>query len=281
MDAARGRGPDRVDQPDPHGLDLLAPATRTTSRSRCTRTTGRSWPPARCVRQAWNGGAVRSGKCTHRRHRAGRWRAAHVAELTLVRRGGTGCDNRPVLPRLEIVRRLRPVDLVSPAAGRTASGGSHPLPALAPYVAATTILASPTSSAHLALHLDETRLGVAYDGSTVSLVVTRGGDTREHRSRRMGTAESPTGLGLTLTGTHVTAWCREQGRWVARARHGPARRPRRPRPARRGGAGRPAGRAAAVAGGTAGGFGQLGLRDTPASSPARTAARSATTAPCG
>lgn len=123
-----------------------------------------------------------------------------------------------MLPRLEIVRRLRPVDLVSSERVRTASGGSHPLPTLAPYVAATTVLASPTSSAHLALHLDETRLGVAYDESTVSLVVTRGGDTREHRSRRMGTAESPTGLGLTLTGTHLTAWSQEQGRWIARAR---------------------------------------------------------------
>ena len=34
----------------------------------------------------------------------------------------------------------------------------------------------------------------------------------------MARAESPTELGLTLTGNHLTAWSREQGRWVARAR---------------------------------------------------------------
>ncbi|KRF34989.1 hypothetical protein [Nocardioides sp. Soil805] len=123
-----------------------------------------------------------------------------------------------MLPRLEIVRRLRPVELVSSPRISTVEGGSHPLPALAPYVAATTTLASPTSRSHLALHVGGTRLGLSYDGSALSLVTTRGHDTREHRSRRMGGAESPTELGLTLTGTHLTAWSRERGRWVARAR---------------------------------------------------------------
>ncbi len=132
--------------------------------------------------------------------------------------GRTGCDNRPVLPRLEIVRRLRPVDLVSSARVTTAEGGRHPLPVLAPYAAATTTLASPTTPSHLALHLDGMRLGMSYDGASLALAITRGGDTREHRSRRMGRAESPTEVGLTLTGTHLTAWSREQGRWVARAR---------------------------------------------------------------
>ena len=37
--------------------------------------------------------------------------------------------------------------------------------------------------------------------------------------RRFHRAEGPTGLGLTLTGTHVTAWSREAAGWVARARH--------------------------------------------------------------
>jgi hypothetical protein len=123
-----------------------------------------------------------------------------------------------VLPRLDIVRRLRPVDLVSDVRVRTAAGGRHPLPALAPYVAATTTLASPTSGCALALHVAGVRLGLAYDGGSLSLVVTRGEETREHRSRRMGATEAPTELGLTLTGTHLTAWSREQGRWVARAR---------------------------------------------------------------
>jgi hypothetical protein len=69
-----------------------------------------------------------------------------------------------VLPRLDIVRRLRPVDLVSDVRVRTAAGGRHPLPALAPYVAATTTLASLTSGCALALHVAGVRLGLAYDG---------------------------------------------------------------------------------------------------------------------
>ena len=39
-------------------------AAPTTSRSRCTRTTGPSWPLRSCVRQAWNGGTPRGGACT-------------------------------------------------------------------------------------------------------------------------------------------------------------------------------------------------------------------------
>lgn len=123
-----------------------------------------------------------------------------------------------MLPRLEIVRRLRPVELVSRARVTTDEGGLRAMPALAPYVAATTTLASPSDGSYLALHLSGVRLGASYDGASLSLTITRGHGTREHRSRRMGRAESPTGLGLTLTGTHLTAWSREAGRWVARAR---------------------------------------------------------------
>lgn len=123
-----------------------------------------------------------------------------------------------MLPRLEIVRRLRPVDLVSRARLTTDEGGRHPLPAPAPYVAATTTLASPTTSSALAFDLPGVRLGVSYDGDSVALHVTVGDTTGEHRSRRMGRAEAPTGLGLTLTGSHLTAWSREQDAWVARAR---------------------------------------------------------------
>lgn len=170
-----------------------------------------------------------------------------------------------MLPRLEIVRRLRPVELVSRARVSTDRGGRRPLPALAPYVAATTTLTSPTSESMLALHLDGVRLGMTYDGASVALTVTMGGSTSEHRSRRMARADSPTELGLTLTGNHLTAWSREHDLWVARARRdvrddpstGPGRRldvhdrdalaalevelPAQPS--------------------AAGGFGQLGLRD--------------------
>lgn len=123
-----------------------------------------------------------------------------------------------MLPRLEIVRRLRPVDLVSRARLTTDAGGRHSLPAPAPYVAATTTLASPTTPSALAFDLPGVRLGLSYDGASVALHVTVGDATGEHRSRRMGRAEAPTGLGLTLTGSHLTAWSREQDAWVARAR---------------------------------------------------------------
>ncbi|WP_107766488.1 hypothetical protein [Nocardioides terrigena] len=123
-----------------------------------------------------------------------------------------------MLPRLEIVRRLRPVDLASRARITTDEGGLHALPALAPYVAATTTLDSPTTPTALALHLPGVRLGLSYDGASLALAVTVDGTTSEHRSRRMARTEAPTELGLTLTGTHLTAWSREQGAWVARAR---------------------------------------------------------------
>lgn len=161
-----------------------------------------------------------------------------------------------MLPRLEVVRRLRPVDLVAPGAVlvEQSAGGCVAIPAAAPYVAATT---NTGDDAGPTLHLADHRVGVTLTDGSVSLTLTRGSATRELRSRRFHRAVDPDQLGLSLTGTHVTAWSREAGRWVARARHDlrdtvdtrddevlaglrvelPAR------------------------GGVAGGFGQLGLRD--------------------
>ncbi|GAA5107595.1 hypothetical protein GCM10023339_05810 [Alloalcanivorax gelatiniphagus] len=158
-----------------------------------------------------------------------------------------------VLPRLEVVRRLRPVDLVQPGDVRVdrSSAGTVAMPAAAPYVAATT----PGTEAPLALHLGEHRLAARLDDGSVSLEVTGSGTLR---SRRFHRADDPTGLGVSLTGTHVTAWSLEAGGWVARARHDlrevvdtrdeaalAGLRVELP-----------------TAGGVAGGFGQLGLRDT-------------------
>jgi hypothetical protein len=161
-----------------------------------------------------------------------------------------------VLPRLEIVRRLRPIDLVAPSSVRVTapSGGLAPLPSLAPYVAAT---AAVRERSWLALHLAGHRIGASLDDGSVSLRLTHGHGTRELRSRRFQQAVEPTELGLSLTGTHVTAWTRESDRWVARARHD-LREVVDTRDE------------AALAdlqvelptwGGVAGGFGQLGLRD--------------------
>ena len=168
----------------------------------------------------------------------------------------------PLLPRLEVVRRVRPVDLVAPGSVRVAvtTGGVVAMPALAPYVAATT---TAVAGAELALHLGGHRLAASWEDGSVSLRVTRGDETRVLRSRRFHRSDDPTGLALSLTGTHVTGWARESDRWVARARHdlrdavgtGPALDTRDE-----------AGLAdlrveLPDGGGTAGDFGQLGLRD--------------------
>ncbi len=161
-----------------------------------------------------------------------------------------------MLPRFEIVHRLRPVDLVAPGSigVDTSSAGTEPLPAVAPYVAAT---AAARDGSTLALHLSGRRLAASLEGGSVSLAVTGVEDERELRSRRFHRAEDPTRLGLTLTGTHLTAWCLEAGGWVARARHD----------LRESFDTRDEAALAALrvelpeGGGTAGGFGQLGLRD--------------------
>ncbi|KQV77661.1 hypothetical protein ASC64_02175 [Nocardioides sp. Root122] len=156
-----------------------------------------------------------------------------------------------MLPRLEIVRRLRPIDLVAPSAVQVTTdvAGTSPLPSPAPYVAATS---GPEGA--LALHLGGHRLTARVDDGSVALEVTGSGTLR---SRRFHRAESPTGLGLSLTGTHVTAWCREGDRWVARARHDLRGVVDTRDEAALAGlqVELPAG------GGTAGGFGQLGVRD--------------------
>ena len=162
-----------------------------------------------------------------------------------------------MLPRLEVVRRLRPVELVAPGSAQvqTDSAGEVPLPAVAPYVAAT----ASGLDGPVAMHLGDHRFAASLADGSVSLEVPGAGTLR---SRRFHRAEGPTGLGLTLTGTHVTAWSREAAGWVARARHD-----------LREGAGLRVDTRdeAALAGlrvdlppggGVAGAFGQLGLRDT-------------------
>ena len=89
---------------------------------------------------------------------------------------------------------------------------------------------------------------VWHDG-TVSLDLHDGGQVERRTSRRHGRADDGADrLALALTGDHVTAFVREPGTWVARAR---AELPATP-------AGTPAA-AGDVA--SAGRFGQLGLRD--------------------
>ncbi len=120
-----------------------------------------------------------------------------------------------MFPRFEIVRRLRPFDLVAPRDVRlsVAAAGTHAMAAVAPYVAAEAAVDGPCCE--VAFHLAGRRLAAVWSGGSVSLSV---GD-RSLRSRRFARTETPDRLGLTLTGMHLTAWSRESGSWVARARH--------------------------------------------------------------
>jgi hypothetical protein len=164
-----------------------------------------------------------------------------------------------VLPPFQIVARRRPVDLVAPVSRTAPSGAGFPLPQPAPYAAITA--GDVGSHASLAFDSGAVRLELRYaDGGFALAVTDATGRTTHHRSRRAGRAEGPvTELGLTLTGSHVTAFGREQGRWRARARFDLLERV----DTRDGGflgglEGRVDGECGAVA---AGGFGQLGLRD--------------------
>lgn len=167
-----------------------------------------------------------------------------------------------MLPPFEIVRRLRPVDLVAPRDTRlrTETAGVHALAAVAPYVAAASVLDAAVTGppVEVALHLGGWRLAASYDGGTVSLVEDPGTGPTVHRSRRHGRAEAPTALGVSLTGSHLTGWARERGRWVARARLD--LRDRLDVHDEELLAGLRVETPAAAT--TAGGFGQLGLRDT-------------------
>ena len=161
-----------------------------------------------------------------------------------------------MLPRLEVVRRLRPVDLLAPGSVHldTDSGGIAPMPAPAPYVAATAAVRERT---WLALHLAGHRIGASLDDGSVSLTLSRGHGSKDVRSRRFHRAVDPTALALTLTGSHVTAWTREAQTWVPRARYDL----RDDLDVREESALADLRVELPTGGGRAGGFGQLGLRD--------------------
>ena len=133
-----------------------------------------------------------------------------------------------MLPRFEVVARRRPVDLVSPSATLVdeplVPGSRHPTPHPAPYAAVCAWFGSVPASGRLALELTGsggTRLTGWYDAARgrVGLDVTAAGRTTSHRSRRRGRiGDGMEALGLTLTGTHLTVLTREGSRWVARGR---------------------------------------------------------------
>jgi len=140
--------------------------------------------------------------------------------------------------------------------------GEWALPQPAPYAAVTARLTAPT--ARLALVSGTTSLECRLHDGLLGLHVTTGARSTHHHSRRFGKLDpegaTPDALGLTLTGTQVTAFSSERGRWVARSRFDlSARADARAEDFL-------TGLSAEAVGGVrevrAGAFGQLGLRDT-------------------
>ncbi|WP_104107034.1 hypothetical protein [Nocardioides sp. 616] len=134
-----------------------------------------------------------------------------------------------MLPPLEVVARLRPLDLVAPGTGtdRVTSGTStlFAAPRPAPYAAVVAELRHVdhrTGRVLVGFGSGATRLAAWYDPDTgdVGLDITDAAiRTTTHRSRRHGrVAWRPDKLALTLTGTHVSAFCHEDARWVLRGR---------------------------------------------------------------
>ena len=131
-----------------------------------------------------------------------------------------------MLPRLEVVARRRPVDLVSPGSVLVdrplAAGWSEPTPHPAPYAAAVASLEQPRSG-RLVLELlgPGARLSGWYDVATgaLGLEVELGGRTTSRRSRRHGRVAGPAAsFALTLTGTHLTVLTHDGSAWTARGR---------------------------------------------------------------
>ena len=164
-----------------------------------------------------------------------------------------------VPPPFEIVARLRPVDLVSPWTATAHDPAEFALPRPAPYAAITGTLNGDRAS--LSIESGAIRLTGRYDAGRFALEVTDATGARTvHASRRRGTAEGPVDeLALTLTGTILTVFGRESGRWVGRARYALGDRVDvRDETFLAGLEVRTTGDLEAL---SAGGFGQLGLRD--------------------
>lgn len=149
------------------------------------------------------------------------------------------------------------------------ASSSTALPRRAPYVGVQAVLApsppGPTEDPTAGLAVTLTGQGLALRGvleaGEARLELTGSGGTRVLRSRRSGRVTGPVeALGLVLAGTHVVVLTRTAGRWTGRARTDlvdgdvPVRDPAWL-------AGLVVGHEGPVAHLTAGGHGQLGLRD--------------------
>jgi hypothetical protein len=127
-----------------------------------------------------------------------------------------------VLPRFEIVARRRPVDLIQPGLRRVSASPAPSLVAfgaVAPYSAVVLDLDHAEIAGRLTLTLEgyAVPLRATYDGGR-RLIGLEVGD-RTVRSRRHARPGGPVrSLGLTLTGTHLTALSHDGVRWTAHGR---------------------------------------------------------------
>ncbi len=169
----------------------------------------------------------------------------------------------PGLPGpFEIVARRRPFHLVAPRfeAFHAEGPDAWAMPQPAPYVAITAELVGDT--AVLALESSGARLECRLHDGLFGLHVEAAGRRTHHHSRRFGRLEPsapPREIALSLTGTQLTGFTRERGRWVARSRYDLRERLATREPSFL--AGLTAAAGGAVGRVVAGAFGQVGLRD--------------------
>lgn len=118
-----------------------------------------------------------------------------------------------MLPRLEVVRRLRPVSLLGGAGAGEVTG-----PVVAPYATAQARVAPLRHGrARVLLRSGADVLAGWLDpGGEVGLTV----DGRDYRSRRHGRVDRADALALTLTGEHLCVWVEAGGRWQVHGRVG-------------------------------------------------------------
>ncbi len=127
-----------------------------------------------------------------------------------------------MLPPFDLVRRLRPIDLVAPLSARALGAGEHALARPAPFAAATAPVSADRTE--LVFMCGAHRFVGWYDRGTgrTGISVQSARTTHEFRSRRHGRLRrrSPaTEVGLSLTGHHVAFFTRHPvDGWTVRAR---------------------------------------------------------------
>lgn len=131
-----------------------------------------------------------------------------------------------MLPRFEAAGRTRPIDLIAPCRIAWREDYPHPAPERrlrgcpqpAPYLSVAAELAG-GGPVELTITAPEWSVTARLTENRLGLMTTGPHGPTEHRSRRHGRAAGPvTALALTLTGTQVTGLTREHDGWIGRGR---------------------------------------------------------------